>query len=209
MRQSLFDIRKGRTERLTVSFTKEVSPLAEELNGMLDQTTEVLGRARSHVGNLAHALKTPLAVLGNESASPTEKIPDIVDEQTQLMRRHVDHHLVRARAMGQAPLLRGQTALLPVMELLSRLLRLRTCCFAASSTIVRKCTEIWLITPANGPKEKFHFRLRHCPKLVVAGSKFVCKSMMTGQVFRRRNVRKYLGVAGAPTKRHRAVVLSL
>jgi signal transduction histidine kinase len=162
MRQSLFDIRKGRTERLTVSFTKEVSPLAEELNGMLDQTTEVLGRARSHVGNLAHALKTPLAVLRNKSASPTEKIPDIVDEQTQLMRRHVDHHLARARAMGQATLLRGQTALLPVMELLSRLLRLTTWCFAASSTIVRKCSEIWLITPANRPKEKFHCQLRHC-----------------------------------------------
>jgi hypothetical protein len=107
MRQSLADICEGRTERLTGSFPKEVSPLAEELNGLLDHTTEVLGRARSHVGNLTHALKTPLAVLGNETASPTEKMPDIVDQQRQLMRRHVDHHRARARAMGQAPLLRG------------------------------------------------------------------------------------------------------
>jgi signal transduction histidine kinase len=122
IRQSLADIREGRAERLTGSFPKEVSPLAEELNGLLDHTTEVLGRARSHVGNLAHALKTPLAVLGNESASPTDKMPDIVDEQTQLMRRHVDHHLARARAMGQAPLLRGQTALLPVLEAVARTL---------------------------------------------------------------------------------------
>ncbi len=122
MRRSLADIREGRAERLTGSFPKEVSSLAEELNGLLDHTTEVLGRARSHVGNLAHALKTPLAVLGNESASPTDKMPHIVDEQTQLMRRHVDHHLARARAMGQAPLLRGQTALLPVLGAVARTL---------------------------------------------------------------------------------------
>ncbi|MBK19951.1 MAG: ATP-binding protein [Rhodospirillaceae bacterium] len=122
IRQSLADIREGRSERLTGSFPKEVSPLAEELNGLLDHTTEVLGRARSHVGNLAHALKTPLAVLSNESETPTENISTIVDEQTQLMRRHVDHHLARARAMGQAPLLRGQTPLLPVLEAVARTL---------------------------------------------------------------------------------------
>jgi signal transduction histidine kinase len=63
-----------------------------------------------------------LAVLGNESASPTDNMPEIVDEQTQLMRRHVDHHLARAKAMGQAPLLRGQTALLPVLEAVARTL---------------------------------------------------------------------------------------
>lgn len=120
MRQSLVDIREGCTERLTGSFPKEVSPLAEELNELLDHTTEVLGRARSHVGNLAHGLKTPLAVLGNKSASPTEKMPDIVDQQRQLLRRHVDHHLTRVRAMGQAHLLRGQTALLPVLEAVAR-----------------------------------------------------------------------------------------
>lgn len=120
--KSLADIREGRAERLTGSFPKEVSALAEELNGLLDHTTEVLGRARSHVGNLAHALKTPLAVLGNESASPSENTPAIVEEQTQLMRRHVDHHLARARAMGQAPLLRGQTTLLPVLEAVARTL---------------------------------------------------------------------------------------
>ena len=120
--KSLADIRDGRAERLTGSFPKEVSALAEELNGLLDHTTEVLGRARSHVGNLAHALKTPLAVLGNESANPSDNIPAIVDEQTQLMRRHVDHHLARARAMGQAPLLRGQTALRPVLEAIARTL---------------------------------------------------------------------------------------
>ena len=120
MRQSLVDIREGCTERLTGSFPKEVSPLAEELNELLDHTTEVLGRARSHVGNLAHALKTPLAVLGNETVSLTEKMPDIVDQQRQLLRRHVDHHLTRVRAMGQAHLLRGQTALLPVLEAVAR-----------------------------------------------------------------------------------------
>jgi len=122
IRSALADIRDGRSERLEGAFPAEVTPLADELNGLLDHTGEVLGRARAHVGNLAHALKTPLAVLTNESAQPTPDIAATVGQQTELMRRHVEHHLARARAIGQAPLMRSHTELRPVLDAVARTL---------------------------------------------------------------------------------------
>jgi len=122
IRQALADVRDGRAERLAGDFPSEIRPLADELNGLLDHTNEVLARARAHVGNLAHALKTPLAVLTNEGEKPSDDMAAVVNQQTALMRRHVDHHLARARAIGQASLLRGQTPLLPVLQSLARTL---------------------------------------------------------------------------------------
>ncbi len=122
IRRALADIRGGRAERLEGDFPKEVLPLADELNGLLEHTSQVLGRARAHVGNLAHALKTPLAVLTNEGNAPSQEIASTVGAQTDIMRRHIDHHLSRARAIGQAPLLRGQTELSPVLGAVARTL---------------------------------------------------------------------------------------
>lgn len=122
IRIALADIRGGRSERLEGAFPAEVVPLAEELNGLLDHTAEVLARARAHVGNLAHALKTPLAVLTNEAGAPTPDIAATVGEQAGLMRRQVDHHLARARIVGQAPLLRSHTELRPVLDAVARTL---------------------------------------------------------------------------------------
>ncbi len=75
IRGALAEIRAGRAERLEVEFPAEVTPLADELNGLLDHTAEVLERARTHVGNLAHALKTPLTVLGNEASATRPRRP--------------------------------------------------------------------------------------------------------------------------------------
>lgn len=122
LREALLAVREGRAERLAGTFPVEISPLADELNGLLNHTTDVLGRARSHVGNLAHALKTPLAVLTNEGDKPGPETTSVLRQQTALIRRHVDHHLARARAIGQAPLLRGQVPLLPVMQSVARTL---------------------------------------------------------------------------------------
>lgn len=102
IRAALSDIRLGRATRLEGLFPPEINPLAEELNAVLDHNAEVVERARTHVGNLAHALKTPLTVLANE-AGPTAKSADNplaanVARQTALMRRYVDHYLARARA---------------------------------------------------------------------------------------------------------------
>ena len=122
IRIALADIRGGRSERLEGAFPAEVVPLADELNGLLDHTAEVLARARAHVGNLAHALKTPLAVLTNEASAPTPDIAATVGAQAALMRRQVDHHLARARIVGQAPLLRSHTDLRPVLDAVARTL---------------------------------------------------------------------------------------
>jgi signal transduction histidine kinase len=122
IRTALAAVRDGRAERLDGDFPREVEPLADELNGLLDHTQEVLARARANVGNLAHALKTPLAVLTNESANPSREANDVLVEQTALMRRQIDHHLARARAVGQAPIIRNRTELLPVMHSIARTL---------------------------------------------------------------------------------------
>jgi signal transduction histidine kinase len=122
IRRALADVRDGRADRLAGDFPNEIRPLADELNGLLDHTNEVLARARAHVGNLAHALKTPLAVLTNEGERPSEDVAAVVNQQTALMRRHVDHHLARARAIGQASLLRSHIPLLPVLQSLARTL---------------------------------------------------------------------------------------
>ena len=102
---ALTDIRLGRAARLEGSFPPEINPLAEELNAVLDHNAEVVERARTHVGNLAHALKTPLTVLANEAGSMAKSgakpednpLAENVARQTALMRRHVDHYLARAR----------------------------------------------------------------------------------------------------------------
>lgn len=120
IRSALADVREGRAERLEGRFPTEVEPLAAELNGLVVHTTEVLARARAHVGNLAHGLKTPLAVLANEGDNPTAEMRTIVRQQADLMRRQVEHYLSRTRAIGNVPLPRSHTELLPVMQAMAR-----------------------------------------------------------------------------------------
>ncbi|MFQ5955367.1 MAG: ATP-binding protein, partial [Kiloniellales bacterium] len=122
IRTALAEIRAGRAERLEGEFPAEVTPLAEELNGLLDHTAEVLARARTHVGNLAHALKTPLTVLGNEADAAGGQLAETVHRQTAMMRRQVDHHLTRARTAGQARVLGARTELRPVLDAIARTL---------------------------------------------------------------------------------------
>jgi signal transduction histidine kinase len=128
---ALAEIRSGRAERLEGDFPLEVTPLAVELNQLLDHNAEVLRRARTHVGNLAHALKTPIAVLTNEAdaavAGPAAAAADApfaetVRRQAGVMKRLVDHHMARARAAASAKVLGARTELKPVIEALCRTL---------------------------------------------------------------------------------------
>jgi signal transduction histidine kinase len=122
IRGALAAVREGRAERFEGKFPNEVEPLVAELNGLLDHTTEVLARARAHVGNLAHGLKTPLTVLANEGDSPTAETAAIIRQQTSVMRRQVDHYLSRTRAIGDVALPRAHTDLMPVIQGLARTL---------------------------------------------------------------------------------------
>ncbi len=97
LRRALADVRAGSTARLVGRFPDEVTPLADELNALLDHNAAVVERARTHVGNLAHALKTPLSVVANAAAEGDGALADTVRQQAARMGGLVDHHLARAR----------------------------------------------------------------------------------------------------------------
>src|SRR3981081_466031 len=102
--ESLAAIRAGTAERLAGRFPVEIEPLARETNALIDANREIVERARTHVGNLAHALKTPLSVMMNEAAAHRgEPFAAKVSEQIEIMRDQVARHLERARlAAGMA-----------------------------------------------------------------------------------------------------------
>lgn len=123
--RGLADIRSGRAERLSGEFPAEIAPLVTEVNQLLSHNARVVERARTHVGNLAHALKTPLSVLTNEAASAKADgtLARTVRRQTALMRRQVDHYLVRARTAATGGVLGARTPVAPVADDLVRTLR--------------------------------------------------------------------------------------
>lgn len=94
---ALSAIRSGRAEKLEGNFPSEVAPLAGEVNALIESNREIVDRARTHVGNLAHALKTPLSVLLNETAIRDDAVAEKVREQVAVMREQVQRHLERAR----------------------------------------------------------------------------------------------------------------
>lgn len=116
LRRSVAEIRAGRQKRLTGDYPTEISPLAEEVNLLLDTNEEVIERARTHVGNLAHALKTPLSVLRNEAGGQDSALARKVDEQVYIMREQVDRHLERARIAARANVLGASTDVAPVLS---------------------------------------------------------------------------------------------
>jgi signal transduction histidine kinase len=119
---ALAQIRAGEAERLGGPFPRELAPLAHELNALLDHNAQVVERARTHVGNLAHALKTPLAVIANEAGASSGALAETVTRQAAAMRAQVDHHLARARALGSGRVLGARSPLAPVLQELARAL---------------------------------------------------------------------------------------
>jgi signal transduction histidine kinase len=98
-----------------------VQPLIDEFNGVLDRNAEVVARARAQAGNLAHALKTPLAILGQAArqAGPSE-FSALVSEQVEIAERHMHWHLARARAAATQHVPGQRTRLEPVLSSLLR-----------------------------------------------------------------------------------------
>jgi signal transduction histidine kinase len=94
-------IRSGSKQRISDTFPTEIEPLAEEINQLLAHSEEQAEEARRHAGNLAHALKTPLTVITNAATAHTSDLDQTVIREAALMRRQVDHHLARARAIGR------------------------------------------------------------------------------------------------------------
>jgi signal transduction histidine kinase len=119
--QSIAAIRSGRAERLEGEFPVEIAPLARETNALIDANREIVERARTHVGNLAHAIKTPLSVIVNEAtAHRADPFADKVLEQADLMRDQVAHHLERARIAARLTIIGTVTEVAPAIEALQR-----------------------------------------------------------------------------------------
>jgi signal transduction histidine kinase len=118
---AIADIRSGRAERLEGRFPVEIAPLARETNALIDANREIVERSRTHVGNLAHAIKTPLSVIVNEAgAHAGDPFASKVLEQADLMRDQVAHHLERARIAARATIVSTITDVAPVIEALRR-----------------------------------------------------------------------------------------
>ena len=101
VRREVAEIRSGEKTRVGADFPSEILPLTEEINQLLAHNEEQADEARRHAGNLAHALKTPLTVITNAATAHSDDLADTVCREAIVMRRQVDHHLARARAIGR------------------------------------------------------------------------------------------------------------
>jgi signal transduction histidine kinase len=115
-------IRSGEETRLEGDPPDEILPLQEELNALIEANISVVERARTHVGNLAHALKTPLSVIINEAASQNTDFAAKVSQQAGIMRQQITHYLDRARIAAQIRPASGVTDVGAELNSLSRAL---------------------------------------------------------------------------------------
>lgn len=122
-------LRAGSLSRLKGDFPQEVQPLIDDFNSVLDHSAAVVARARAQTGDLAHALKTPLAVLTNAAARSYDK-PDssdelarLVREQVNTMQRHIDWRLQRARTAATSGMPLASTPIKPLLEQLLRVMK--------------------------------------------------------------------------------------
>jgi signal transduction histidine kinase len=117
---ALAQVREGTAKRLTGSFPAEIEPLANETNALIDNNRRIVERSRTQVGNLAHSLKTPLAVLLNESRTIGGDKGRLLADQATAMQQQVEHYLQRARIAAQRESVVYRT---PVVETLTPMVR--------------------------------------------------------------------------------------
>jgi len=101
VRRAIVAIRSGEKARIDERLPHEIAPLTDEVNALLAHNERQAEEARRHAGNLAHALKTPLTVITNAAAAKAPDLAPTVIREARTMRRQVDHHLARARAVGR------------------------------------------------------------------------------------------------------------
>ncbi|MHB1402964.1 MAG: sensor histidine kinase [Thiobacillus sp.] len=123
LRAALARVHRGEAQRMEGTFPAEIMPLVEEFNTVLARNAEVVERARTQAGNLAHALKTPLSVLANAAGGKDDALARLVAAQVEMARRQVDYHLARAQAAAAVRLPGARTPLEPVVDGLVRTMR--------------------------------------------------------------------------------------
>ncbi|MFK8035653.1 MAG: ATP-binding protein [Hyphomicrobiales bacterium] len=117
--RALKDVQAGRSQSIAGRFPSEILPVVDEINGLIVANRGVVERARTHVGNLAHALKTPLSVIANEADGSDIKDKKI-SEQVTVARDQVNHYLTRARSAAGLVAVGTATPITPVVESLVR-----------------------------------------------------------------------------------------
>lgn len=120
LRRAVAAISSGRSSRIDAQLPNEVRPLVEELNELLAHNERQAEEARRHAGNLAHGLKTPLTVLMNEATANSPELAETVVRTTASMRRQVDHHLARARAVGRRANAQARAEVWPSLKAVER-----------------------------------------------------------------------------------------
>jgi len=134
LRRRLMDVADGRSPQINGAFPAEIQPLVNEFNTVLAINTEIVQRARSQAGNLAHAVKTPLTILDNAARvngkfdkkpneNPDDALRQLIIEQVQLARQQIDYHLARARVAATAQASGMRTPLATVLPALARTMR--------------------------------------------------------------------------------------
>jgi signal transduction histidine kinase len=121
IQDKLHDVRSGKRENLDGAYPSELSPVVREINTLIAHNRKVVERARTQVGNLAHALKTPLAVLMNESRGD-DRVSGLVRRQTEAMSSSVNQYLKRAQAAAQAEVLGARAPVSEAVEDIARML---------------------------------------------------------------------------------------
>ena len=122
LRQAIEDVRAGGAKRIEGNFPSELTPLADELNELLRSNLEIVERAKNQVGNLAHGLKTPLAVLRNEVAGNKSSLAGVVGAQVEKMNSQVKTYLDRAHLSARSAIIGQRSDVLKVMKRLVRVM---------------------------------------------------------------------------------------
>lgn len=122
VREALARVRQGAAQQLDGTFPVEIAPLANETNALIENNRRIVERSRTQVGNLAHSLKTPLAVLANEGRALGGKRGGLIVEQADQMRQQVDHYLQRARIAAQRDSIVYRTPVAPVLTRMGRVI---------------------------------------------------------------------------------------
>ena len=120
IRRGISAVRAGQISRIDDALPNEIAPMVEELNALLAHNEKQAEEARRHAGNLAHALKTPLTVIMNEATANSDDLQATIVREATTMRRQVDHHLARARAVGRRGSMQSRSEVWPALKAVER-----------------------------------------------------------------------------------------
>ncbi|ODT71317.1 MAG: hypothetical protein ABS75_08555 [Pelagibacterium sp. SCN 63-23] len=116
-------VREGDSAEVSGTYPTEIAPLAEEVNELLRSNAQIIERARNQVGNLAHGLKTPIAVLRNEAQARKGALADVVSGETEKMSNMVSTYLERARLAARTSVVGKKADASMIMLRLTRVMR--------------------------------------------------------------------------------------